>query len=157
MMIRLQTYIPHTLLETLYQEGQITPDNTGSGFDRHGIYQMLSDISGFKTFFFGIRTGSTTALHADDLCQMSNDGNNVKLVLEIPRDECYEMDYYNYSDILYFLDYPDEGPLVSLLTQSIANGEIRDATAIQVIYPILKLDWVINLADVKAEYPCPQD
>lgn len=156
-MIKVQTFVSDTVLQTLSEKQEIIADNRGSGFDRQGLvgmYQILRNASGFSSFFFGIEIGTTEEDHADDICVMSSNGNIHKLTLEIPKDEVYRMNYYSYCDLLYFTEFwenEEDKEYIQNLINQIETGYIKENDVVQVIYPILKKEYVVKIEKNKKQ------
>lgn len=147
-MIQIKTAMPTTLYEMLLQGKEIVADNSTSEFNRCGIFDFITDITGYPSFFFGMEVGSTTNDNLEYLCRASGKDNHVIVTLEIPKSECYRTDYYQYSDLLYFLEFPDdEDPeeRIDYLKKVLREGTIRDNVEVQVLYPVLKPEYIKNI------------
>lgn len=137
-MIRLKTAMPRHVYKQLLQGKEVVASDSASEFNRGGIFDFITEITGYKTFFFGVEVGSTTEDNLEYLCRASGKDNEVLVELEIPKDECFRTDYYEYSDLLYYLELGDEPKTIDIIKNILRDGKIREHSEVQILYPVLK-------------------
>lgn len=141
-MIQLKTAMPKSVYEQLLQGKEVIANNSTSEFNRGGIFDFITEITGYKTFFFGMEVGSTTEDNLEYLCHASGKDNEVLVELEIPKEECFRTDYYEYSDLLYFLEFGDDPQTIDIIKDILRSGQIRENSEVQILYPVLKPEYV---------------
>lgn len=87
----------------------------------------------------------------DDLRDMSATGNSVKLLLDIPESEIVGMEYYEFSDLIYYTECEVDDDIAERLREymlenkdSYSYNEL-DTDIIQVIYKSIKPEYILEV------------
>lgn len=149
--MKIQTAVPVIVYNQL-KNGQSV--NAITDFE-HGFskiaYQLLSARAHMKNFFFGLVIDTTNKDDLDYLSTASNEQNSVILQLDIPKEELFIHDYYDFSSLIYDAEGYD-GVKVPLATLNDYADHLADVTpnrVQQAIYTHLDPSWIISATEVK--------
>lgn len=118
-------------------------------------YLYLKKLSKFDNFFFGIIVNQyDKKQNLKEYCYNSNPSNNILLTLNIPKQELYIHNYYDFTDLIYALEYPKSS--LNTRTSEKIIKDIQFTTynkkeLTQVIYPKIKKEWIKNIEQIKPE------
>lgn len=124
-----------------------------TNFDKSGFqepYQFLKKLTGFDNFFFGLAADSYDTDRIDELCEMSSDANSIKLTLNIPIEELASMNYYTFSDLIYYTECEVNDEIAdrikSVMKTRLNSYDLTplDQDIVQVIYPRIKPEYILK-------------
>lgn len=124
-----------------------------------GAYQVLKEQSKMDNFFFSFRINHLIDEEAMKGNLVVPEGGCI-LTLEVPDDKTFSSGYYNFSDLIYYLDCcgeSEEDPkYVDYLSTEALKGTIsleeqRELTCglVQVIFEEICQDWIIDIECIK--------
>ena len=150
-MVLVRTNVTEEVYARLHNDEEV---EAITNFDKVGFqepYQFLKELSGFDNFFFGLAAESRFPDRIDDLRDMSTTGNSVKLLLDIPESEIVGMEYYEFSDLIYYTDCEVDDDIAERLREymlenkdSYSYNEL-DTDIIQVIYKSIKPEYILEV------------
>lgn len=128
-----------------------------TNFDKAGFqepYQFLKELTGFDNFFFGLAADSYDTDRIDELCEMSSDTNSIKLLLNIPIEELASMNYYTFSDLIFYteceVDEEIADQIKTYLKTRLNSYDLTplDRDIIQVVYPLIKPEYILKVEEL---------
>lgn len=106
-------------------------------------YEILKKVSGMDNFFFAMK--DTGVKDLEDIISNSNINNIIELVLNVPDHLVFQCAYYDFTDLIYYLEYEYDSITVKNLTDKIAQqNKENNEDYVQIIMPYILKDWLIN-------------
>lgn len=107
-------------------------------------YKILKLISGMDNFFFTMQDTNTDDI--DDILDMSNEQNIIRLTLEVPENITFKCKYYDFTDLIYYIENEKEVDVIhNIIRNIIKNNFPKDEKYIQVIIPYILKEWIISV------------
>lgn len=127
----------------------INSDSTEENKRMKGPYDLLREISGLDSFFFGAQTEFFTG-DVEVMLAASNSKNDTLVIMDIPKEELFKMNYDNFDNMLerYFWYYSEEDYKDTILER--CKEKLTDLSRepnIQVLIPFLKKEWIVTTVD----------
>lgn len=88
-------------------------------------YQYMKELTGFEGLFFTIHNNEFMKANPErinELISMSNSSNKWALHLDVPKDEVYAHNYYDFSDLIFYSDENDD-EMVAIIKEDL-KGDI---------------------------------
>ncbi len=146
-MYNIHIKVPTSLLDELKRNEIVKAITNFENSYSTEAYKILSEISKFNNFFFGILDNNCN--NKEYIMSMSSSNNSVYLELQLDESECFIHDYYTFTDLIYYLDCePDEkiaNECKLALKNKLKEDYINSSNTIQVIFPTIKLSQVVNI------------
>lgn len=95
-------------------------------------YLFLKQAFGFDNFFFGLIFDKKYQTRIEDLCSMSSIENSISCLLNIDKSRLKQMNYYDFSDLIYYIEHEPNPEIVETI-KDIIKTQVTDYI-VQVIY-----------------------
>lgn len=93
---------------------------------------IFGAIIGYRVNFYGAR------LH---------DGDTVLFELEVPREFVHVQDYYDWSDVIFYMEEGEEDPYKEAVLTRFDNEELDNRRPLQATLPYILKEWVVSCTD----------
>lgn len=145
--MKVVTRVPVDLYNKLMEGNEIKAiTDFENGFSKQA-YKLLSDVANKNNFFFGLELDTVSTVDLPTLLSGSNENNRKDIIMDIPKSELFEHDYYDFSSLIYDCEDYDgiSTPLSTLkeYAKSLSNS-VTEGRPVQVIYDRINPEWIIK-------------
>lgn len=137
--MRLRIQIPESVYDRLLNHEDVKAITNFNRDNKKEAYEILSKLSGFDNFWFSMVVDDVSDDELDYHCQMSSHENPINLILNVPESELFIMNFYDFSDLIYFTaEEPDKEKVDTI----IKNINSKKDYLRQAVFPILKYKYI---------------
>lgn len=111
----------------------------------HYAYELMKEITGFQGLFFAIHESEAMKQEPKriaELIAMSNEQNCWELLLDVPDEEVFYHNYYDFTDLIYFYDEADY-QIVKIIKEAAKIKQFGDVT--QCLINRIEKNWIVSV------------
>lgn len=141
--MKMRLLVSDEVLTTIQDDGICYAENEAPF--SHYAYELMTGVTGFKGLFFAIYESEDMKQNPErmkELITTSSKQNDWELVLDVPDNEVFYHNYYDYTDFIYFYDREDY-QIVRMIKEAVKTKQFGQVT--QCLINRIEKNWIVSV------------